>query len=127
MDEVDQLFVVIRIETTMDSLESSSDNEMEILQKYYQDPEPEEMIGNILGQVFDEPSEPSVKRIKLDEETFQPVETEGMVVWEPSEEEIRKYPELEYTSEQIKAVVAKMSKKQQIQFKELENYFLLKC
>ena len=49
-----------------------------------------------------------------------------MVVWKPSEEEIRKYPEWEYTSEEIKAVVAKMSKKQQTQFKELENYFLLK-
>ena len=62
----------------------------------------------------------------MDEETFQPVETEGMVTWEPTEEEIRNYLELEYTNEEIKAVVAKMSKKQQIQFKELENYFLLK-
>ena len=105
----------------MDSSESSSDNEMETLQKYYQDQEPEETIGSMLGKVFDEPSEPSAKKIKLDEETFQPVETEGMVVWEPSEEEIRKYPELEYTSEEIKAVVTKMSKKQQIQ-----KYFLLK-
>ena len=121
-----RLFVVIQIERTMDSSESSSDNEMETLQKYYQDPEPEEMIGSMLGKVFDEPSVPSAKKIKLDEETFQPVETEGMVVWEPLEEEIRKYLELEYTSEEIKAVVAKMSKKQQIQFKELENYFLLK-
>ena len=110
----------------MASSESSSDNEMETLQKYYQDPEPEEMIGSMLGKVFDEPSEPSVKKIKLDEEIFQPVETEGILVWEPSEEEIRKYLELEYTSEEIKAVVTKMSKKQQIQFKKLENYFLLK-
>ena len=110
----------------MASSESSSDYEMETLQEYYQDPEPEEMIGSMLDKVFDEPSELSAKKIKLDEETFQPIETEGMVAWEPSEEEIRKYPELEYTSEEIKAVVAKMSKKQQIQFKELENYFLLK-
>ena len=101
----------------MDSSESSSDNKMETLQKYYQDPEPEEMIGSMLGKVFDEPSEPSAKKIKLDEETFQPVETEGMVVWEPSEEEIRKYPELEYTSEEIKAVATKMSKKQQSSLK----------
>ena len=110
----------------MASSESSSDNEMETLQEYYQDPESEETIGSMLGKVFDEPSEPSAKWIKLDEETFQLVETEGMVTWEPSEEEIRKYPELEYTSEEIKAVVTKMTKKQQIQFKELENYFLLK-
>ena len=110
----------------MASSESSSDNEMETLQKYSQDPEPEETIGIMLGKVFDEPSELSAKRVKLDEKTFQPVETKGMVTWEPTEEEIRKYPELEYTSEEIKAVVTKMSKKQQIQFKELENYFLLK-
>ena len=110
----------------MASSESSSDNEMETLQEYYQDPEPKEMIGSMLGKNFDELSEPIAKKIKLDEETFQPIETEGMVAWEPSEEEIRKYPELEYTSEEIKAVVIKMSKKQQIQFKELKNYFLLK-
>ena len=110
----------------MASSESSSDNEMETLQEYYQDPEPKEMIGSMLGKVFDEPSEASTKKTKLDEETFQPIETEGMIAWEPSEEEIRKYPELEYTSEEIKAVVAKISKKQQIQFKKLENYFLLK-
>ena len=110
----------------MASSESSSDNEMETLHEYYQDPKPEETIGSMLGKVFNEPSELSVKKVKLDEETFQPIETEGMVAWEPSEEEIRKYPELEYISEEIKAVVAKMSKKQQIQFKELENCFLLK-
>ena len=125
-DEVEQIFVVMRIKRIMASSESSSDNEMETLQEYYQDPEPEEMIGSMLGKVFDEPSEPSAKKVKLDEETFQPVETKGMVTWEPTEEEIRKYPELEYTREEIKAIVAKMSKKQQIQFKELENYFLLK-
>ena len=110
----------------MASSESSSDNEMETLQEYYQNSEPEETIGSMLGKVFDEPSELNVKKIKLDEETFQLIETEGMVVWKTSEEEIRKYPELEYTSEDIKAIVTKMSKKQQIQFKELENYFLLK-
>ena len=110
----------------MASSESSSDNEMGTLQEYYHGPEPEETIGSMLGKVFDEPSELSAKKIKLDEETFQLIETEGMVAWEPSEEEIRKYLELEYTSEEIKAVVTKMSKKQQIQFKELENYFLLK-
>ena len=54
----------------MDSSESSSDNEMETLQKYYQDPEPKETIGSMLGKVFDEPSEPSIKKIKLDEETL---------------------------------------------------------
>ena len=110
----------------MASSESSSDNEMETLQEYYQDPEPEETIGSMLGKVFDEPSELSAKKVKLDEDTFQPVETKGMVTWEPTEKEIRRYLELEYTSEEIKTVVAKMSKKQQILFKELENYFLLK-
>ena len=99
---------------------------MEILQEYYQEPEPEETIGRMLGRVFDEPSEPVAKNVKLDEETFQLVETEGMTAWGPMEEEIRRHPEIEYTSEEIKVVVAKMSKKQQIQFKELENYFLLK-
>ena len=78
----------------MASLESSSDNEMENLQEYYQEPEPEETIGSILGRVFDEPSEPVAKKAKLDKETFQPVETEGMAAWEPTEEEIRKHPEL---------------------------------
>ena len=70
MDEVDRLFVVIQIERTMDSSESSSDNEMGTLQEYYQDPEPKEMIGSMLGKLFDEPSELSAKKIKLDEETF---------------------------------------------------------
>ena len=110
----------------MASSESSSDNEMETLKEYYQDPEPKETIGSMLGKLFDEPSEPSAKKVKLNEETFQTVETKRMVTWEPTEEEIRKYLELEYTSEEIKAIVTKMSKKQQIQFKELENYFLLK-
>ena len=36
----------------MASSESSSDNEMETLQEYYQDPEPEEMIGSMLGKVL---------------------------------------------------------------------------
>ena len=110
----------------MASSESSSDHEMEVLQEYYQEPEPEEMISGMLGRVFNERTEPIAKKVKLDEETFQLVETEGMTVWEPTEEEIRKHPELEYMSEKIKAVIDKMSKKQQIQFKELENYFLLK-
>ena len=43
----------------MASSESSSDIEMETLQEYYQDPEPEETIGSMLGKVFDELSEPS--------------------------------------------------------------------
>ena len=102
----------------MTSSESSSDNEMEILQEYYQDPEPEKTISSMLGKVFDEPMEPIAKKIKLDEETFQLVETEGMTAWEPTKEEIKKHPELEYTSEEIKAVISRMSKKQQIQFKE---------
>ena len=110
----------------MASSESSSNNEMENLQEYYQEPEPEETIGSILGKIFNEPSEPLVKKAKLDEETFQPVETEGMTAWEPMEEKIRKHPEIEYTSEQVQAVVTKKSKKQEIQFKELESYFLLK-
>ena len=125
LDEVGQIFVIIQRKRIMASLEFSSDNEMEILQEYYQEPEPEETISSMLGKVFDEWIELIAKKVKLDEETFQLVETEGMTAWEPTKEEITKYPELEYTSEEIKAVVAKMSKKQQIQFKELETIFSL--
>ena len=43
---------------------------------------------------------------------------------EPTEEEIRRHPELEYTNEEVKKVVAGMTKEQQIQFREFEQYFL---
>ena len=60
----------------------------------------------------------------LDEETFEPLETTGMSISAPTAEEIAEYPELEYSSKEIKAIVKTLDKEQRQQFREYEAYFL---
>ena len=111
---------------------SSSDEDV---QAYYEQGESEETISSILGTVFiqmlggqEEVSEkdqpPVIKKMHLDEETFEPVVKEGETSLVPTDEEIRKHPELEYTNEEVRQIVSQMNAKDRIQFKEFEQYFL---
>ena len=72
----------------------------------------------------EEDQPPMTKKMHLDEGTFEPVVKEGEIPMVPTEEEIRKHPELEYTNEEVRQVVAQMSAEDRIQFKEFEQYFL---
>ena len=60
----------------------------------------------------------------LDEEGFEPLvkQDEGPSI--PTEEELIKYPELEYSSREVQDIVDKMNKTQQQEFREYEQYFL---
>ena len=111
---------------------SSSDEDV---QAYYEQGESEQTISSILGTVFtqmlggqEEVSEtdqpPVVKKMCLDEETFEPVVKEGETPLVPTDEEIRIHPELEYTNEEVRQIVSQMSTEDRIQFKEFEQYFL---
>ena len=111
---------------------SSSDEDV---QAYYEQGESEETISSILGTVFiqtsggqEEVSEkdqpPVLKKMHLDEEIFKPVVKEGKIPLVPTDKEIRKHPELEYTNEEVEQIVSQMSAEDRIQFKEFEQYFL---
>ena len=75
---------------------SSSEGEEEIT-AYYEEGESEQTISTMLETVFTPEEEPETKKMKLDEETFEPVTAPGMKPIEPTEVEISKHPELEYT------------------------------
>ena len=49
---------------------------------------------------------------KLDEEEFEPLVEEGELPSIPTEEQLIKYPELEYSSREVQAIVNKMDKLQ---------------
>ena len=111
---------------------SSSDEDV---QAYYEQGKSEETVSSILGTVFiqmsggqeeiskkDQP--PVMKKMRLDEETFEPAVKEGKIPLVPTDEEIRKHPELEYTNEEVRQIVSQMSAEDRIQFKEFEQYFL---
>ena len=61
---------------------------------------------------------------KLDEEAFEPLVEQGEMPSIPTEEELVKYPELEYSSREVQAIVNKMDKVQKQEFREYEQYFL---
>ena len=61
---------------------------------------------------------------KLDEEAFEPLVEQGEMPSIPTEEELVKYPELEYSSREVQAIVNKMDKAQKQEFREYEQYFL---
>ena len=61
---------------------------------------------------------------KLDEEAFEPLVEQGEMPLIPTEEELVKYPELEYSSREVQAIVNKMDKMQKQEFREYEQYFL---
>ena len=61
---------------------------------------------------------------KLDEEAFEPLVEQGELPSIPTEEELIKYPELEYSSREVQAIVNKMDRAQKQEFCEYEQYFL---
>ena len=61
---------------------------------------------------------------KLDEEEFEPLVEEGELPSIPTEEELIKYPELEYSGREVQAIVKKMDRVQKQEFREYEQYFL---
>ena len=60
----------------------------------------------------------------LDEEVFELLVKQGEMPSIPTEEELIKYPELEYSSREVQAIVNKMDKMQKQEFREYEQYFL---
>ena len=61
---------------------------------------------------------------KLDEEEFEPLVEEGELPSIPTEEELIKYPELEYSGREVQAIVNKMDRLERQEFREYEQYFL---
>ena len=61
---------------------------------------------------------------KLGEEAFEPLVEQGETPSIPTEEELVKYPELEYSSREVQAIVNQMDKAQKQEFREYEQYFL---
>ena len=61
---------------------------------------------------------------KLDDEAFEPLVEQGEMPSIPTEEELVKYPKLEYSSREVQAIVNKMDKAQKQEFREYEQYFL---
>ena len=61
---------------------------------------------------------------KLDEEEFEPLVEEGELPSIPTEEELIKYPKLEYSGREVQAIVNKMDRLQRQEFREYEQYFL---
>ena len=66
----------------------------------------------------------ATKHIQLDEQDFEPLVGEGETPFYPTEEEIKKNPELEYSSEEIQKIVKQMDKEQRREFLEYQAYFL---
>ena len=66
----------------------------------------------------------AVAPTKLDEVEFEPLVEEGELPSIPTEEELVKYPELEYSGREVQAIVKKMDKVQKRKFREYEQYFL---
>ena len=61
---------------------------------------------------------------KLDEEAFEPLVEQGEMPSILTAEELVKYPELEYSSREVQAIVNKMDRVQKKEFREYEQYFL---
>ena len=116
------------------------DTEREEMSEHHSQSEDEATISSILGAVFSVEKEeettvtiPSTKldeegitmfSAKLDEEAFEPLVEQGDLPSIPTEEELIKYPELEYSSREVQAIVNKMDRVQKQEFREYEQYFL---
>ena len=128
------------------------DTEREEMSEHHSQSEDEATISSILGTVFSVEKEeettitiPSTKldeegiavsstksdeegitmfSAKLDEEEFEPLVEEGELPSIPTEEELIKYPELEYSGREVQAIVNKMDRAQKQEFHEYEQYFL---
>ena len=90
--------------------------------------EDEVTISSILGVVFpvekEEETTGAMSSARLDEEEFEPLVEEGELPSIPTEEELIKYPELEYSGREVQAIVNKMDRLQKQEFREYEQYFL---
>ena len=107
------------------STEGQGDKEKE-MREYYAQPEDEATITSILGMVFpaEKKKEAAAPPAKLDKVEFEPVVEEGELPSIPTEEELVKYPELEYSGREVQAIVKKMDKLQRQEFHEYKQYFL---
>ena len=102
------------------------DTERKEMCEYHPQPEDEATITSILGMVFPAKKEKEIMAspTKLDEEEFEPLVEEGELPSIPTEEELIKYPELEYSGWEVQAIVKKMDRVQKQEFREYEQYFL---
>ena len=107
------------------STEGQGDKEKE-MREYYAQPEDEATITSILGTVFpaEKEKEAAAPPAKLDNVEFEPVVEEGELPSIPTEEELVKYPELEYSGREVQAIVKKIDKSQRREFRKYEQYFL---
>ena len=107
------------------STEGQGEEEKE-MREYYAQPEDKATITSILGTVF--PAETEQETVAppatLDEKEFEPLVEEGELPSIPTDEELVKYPELEYSGREVQAIVNKMDKAQRQEFREYEQYFL---
>ena len=80
-------------------------------------------ITSILGTVFPAEKEKEIMTspTKLDEEEFEPLVEQGELPPIPTEEELIKYPELEYSGREVQAIVNKMDRVQKQEFREYAN------
>ena len=88
--------------------------------------EDEATITSILGTVFpaEKEEETMMSSTKLDKDEFEPLVEEGELPSIPTEEELIKYLELEYSGREVQAIVKKMDRVQKQEFREYEQYFL---
>ena len=116
------------------------DTERGEMSEHHSQLEDEATISSILGTVFsvekeeettvtmfsDKPDEEGMTMFsaELDEEAFEPLVEQGELPPIPTEEELIKYPELEYSSREVQAIVNKMDRAQKQEFCEYEQYFL---
>ena len=116
------------------------DTEREVMSERHSQSEDEATISSVLGTVFSVEKEgettvamPSTKldeegiamfSAKLDEEAFEPLVEQGELPSISTEEELIKYPELEYSTREVQAIVNKMDRAQKQEFREYEQYFL---
>ena len=94
--------------------------------EYHPQPEDEATITSILVTVFPAKEEKEIMAspTKLEEEEFEPLVEEGELPSIPTEEELIRYPELEYSGREVQAIVNKMDRVQKQEFREYEHYFL---
>ena len=78
--------------------------------------EDEATITSILGTVYpvEKEKETMASSIKLDKEEFELLVEEGELPSIPTEEELIKYPELEYSGREVQAIVKKMDRVQKL-------------
>ena len=117
------------------------DTERKEMCEHHPQSEDEATISSILGAVFSVEKEEETSTgtmssakldeegitmfsAKLDEEEFEPLVEEGELPSIPTEEELIKYPELEYSGREVQAIVNKMDRAQKQEFREYEQYFL---